>query len=689
MNKLPAPLVVKDTAPPFLRLSARLGWPLGPRASRPGVPYDDRPLALAIAERSALPLAEPFGSFGGRTLPKGVAISGEGRIFLADPRRRVILTALASATRSGRPADAGPLWPFVPLWPARPLPGPDDEPCASNESALATDPYVLVEPVDVAISPLGDLAILDRGARRIVVLAFPSARLRRVIGIDGGTPEAIAFDGSSNLYLALTGPGAIRRYDRFWREDNRFPRVALRQPVALAAATLRCEGCETECEPIPAAGAVIHVIDGGRLVSLDAGGFEVRAAESALDLAVPPLVRQGRGMLAWLDPDMPRRDPVLFHGITLDTTGRHQGSTRPLLALPRRIEVPRAGRFTTTALDSGRTGFQWDRIAFDIDLPANARIIVSTLTSEVEVPFDRLEVVPDDRWSRPLVLLPGELPEVLVQSGPGHFLWLKVELSGDGTTSPLIRGIDVSGPRRSSLRHLPAPFHDDPESEHFLDRFLGYFDTVFAEITARHRRMAELFDPRVVPQEFLSWLGSWFDLDFLAAWPEATRRQMIAEAIPYFRQRGTVAGLKRIVQWHSGLSDPLPQVIEHFRLPEDKEDDPVMIGGAPLDIDSSAHSFTIVLPAYLALGDEDRAVLERLIAASIPAHTRYQLRLVEPGITIGRQSTIGVDMILGPVGGGALGTGRLGMTMSTGAALPDAPVRFPQPLTAGTGEGAP
>nr|WP_298248522.1 phage tail protein [uncultured Halomonas sp.] len=685
MNKL-TPRLVKDTVAPFLRLSARLGWPLGPRASRPGVPYDDRPLALAIAGHSAIPLAEPFGSFGGWTLPRGVAISGEGRIFLADPERRVILVALAGATGSERPTEADPLWPFVPLWPPRPLPMPDDGPCNSNDPALVSDPYTLVEPVDVAISPRGDLAIVDRGARRVLVLAFPSARLRRVIKVDAGTPEAIAFDGHGNLYLALTGPGAIRRYDRLWRHDERFPGVALRQPIALAAATPSCEGCETGCEPIPAAGAVIHVLDGGRLVSLDARGFEVSSVESAMDLAVPPLRRQGGGVLGWQDPDMPGRDPILFHGIALDTTGRHQGSTRPLLAVPRRIEVPRAGRFTTTALDSERTGFQWGRLAFDIDLPANARVVLSTLTSEVEVPFDRLEAVPDDRWSRPLVLLPGDLPEVLVQSGPGRFLWLKVELSGDGTTSPLIRRIDVYGPRRSSLRHLPVPFHDDPESAHFLDRFLGYFDTVFAEIIARHRSMVEFFDPRVVPQEFLAWLGSWFDLEFLAAWPEATRRQMIAQAISYFRQRGTVAGLKRILQWHSGLSDPLPQVIEHFRLPEDT---PVMIGGVALDPDPSAHSFTIVLPAYLAMSDDDRAVLERLITASVPAHTRYQLRLIEPGIRIGSQSTIGVDTILGSVGGGALGSGRLGKTMSTGAAVIDAPVHFPQPLTAGVGKGAP
>lgn len=686
MNKLPVSKLVKNTIAPFLRLSAQLGWPLGPTDSRPGVPYIEGSLALAIEGQSAISLTEPFGSFGGRTLPKGVAISSSGRIFVADPKRREILTALTHTLDVEHTIEHDQLHPFKPLWPARPLVTHETQLCTDEFKSAPTvaDFYRLLEPVDVAVSPSGDLAILDRQARRVLILAYPSAQLRRIIEIENGTPEAIAYDGHKRLYVICTGPGVIHRYDHLGHKDNQFSQVTLTRPTALAAAKLHDDVKESQSQIIFADRAVIHVLDDGKLLSLDAKGNRVSTTESTLELADPPLIREGRDTLSWQDPERPRREPIRFQGMRLDSAGRHQGSSRPLLALPRRIEVPRVGRLTTTALDSGQTGFQWDRLAFNIDLPVNARMLVSTLTSEVEVPFDRLETIPDERWSRPLVLLPGDVPEVLVQSGPGRFLWLHIELSGDGTSSPLIHEIDVYGPRRSSLRYLPSPFHDDPESKYFLDRFLSYFDTVFAEITARQRSMAELFDPRVVPPEFLSWLGKWFDLDFLASWPEATRRQMIAEAIPCFRQRGTVAGLKRILQWHCGLHDPLPQVIEHFRLPQvmdyfqSREEAPVMIGGALLDLDSFAHSFTVVLPAYRASSDESRGVLERLIAASIPAHTDYKLRLVEPGMSIGQQSTIGVDTILGSAGGGALGQGRLGITVSTENVLPSGSIHLHQ-----------
>lgn len=684
MNKFPVSKVVRSTITPFLRLSAQLGWPFGPAESRLGVPYLDGPITLAIEGQSAISLNEPFGSFGGRTLPKGVAISSAGRIFVADPKRRELLTALSHTLDAENTSTQGQLQPFKPLWPARPLVKDEAQLCVAefaSEPATA-DPYRLLEPIDVAVSASGDLAILDRQTRRVLILAFPSARLRRIIEIDRGTPEAIAYDGDGRLYLILSEPGAIHRYDRFGRKDSQFSQVTLTRPTALAAARLHSDVEESSCQPLRADGAVIHVLDDGKLLSLDAKGNTVSTTESTLQLAVPPLVREGRDTLSWQDPEQPRREPIRFQGIRLDSSGRQQGSSRPLLALPRRIEVPRVGRLTTTALDSGQTGFQWDRLTFDMTVPANARVIISTLTSEVEVPFERLATIPDERWSRPLVLLPDDVPEVLVQSGPGRFLWLHIELSGDGTSSPSIHEIDIYGPRRSSLRYLPVPFHEDPESKYFLDRFLSYFDTVFAEITARQRSMAELFDPRVVPQEFLAWLGKWFDLDFLATWPEVTRRQMIAEAIPYFRQRGTVAGLKRIVQWHCGLQDPLPQVIEHFRLPpivayfQSRDGLPVMIGGAQLELSSIAHSFTVVLPACRVSNDESRGVLERLIAASIPAHTDYKLRLLEPGVSIAQQSTIGVDTILGSAGGGALGRGRLGITVSTENVLPSGSIHL-------------
>jgi phage tail-like protein len=221
------------------------------------------------------------------------------------------------------------------------------------------------------------------------------------------------------------------------------------------------------------------------------------------------------------------------------------------------------------------------------------------------------------------------------------------------------------------VRHLPAGYHQDPESLRFLDRFLSYFDTVFAEVTAANRETAALFDPWAVPDgDALSWLGSWFDLDFLAQWSPDVRRRMIAEAMAYSRERGTVRGLKRILQWHTGLSDPMPQIIEHFRLPAGN---PVPIGGELLDPAPLAHGCTIVLPERAVPDDAARARVEQLIAAHAPGHVHCRLRLIPAGVAVGRQSTVGVDTLLGRPSSGALGAARLGDDFATAGQLPRAP----------------
>lgn len=676
----------RPTITPFLRLNARTGWPLGPEASRRGIPYVDRPLALAIEGQSPIPIAERFGSFGGRTLPRGLAISGEGRIFLTATDRNEILTARVDAGKAEKPEDAPESWPFAPLWPARAVkkePAPDD----LGDPGVPPDPYTLVGPTDVAIARNGDLVIAVPGMSRVLVMAFPDAGLRHVIDIEGGAPSAIAFDAAGRAYIADPGLRTVHRFDRSWRKDLTFPdpSVTFAAPEHVAAVAFRAEcacgydgacGCDSgrACGPAPAPEPVIMVLDKNALRAFDALGREVAAERyDPFDLTPQALVRRSDGVLEYSDPDRPGHDPIEIPGLTLTRDGRHAGSNLPIIALPRRIEVPRFGSLTTEELDGGGSGFVWDRIGFTVSLPRNTRLLVATTTSDSLIAFDRVLALPPERWSRPLALEPGDVPEILIQSPPGRYLWLRVELSGDGKTTPSISEIDIYGPRRSAMRYLPASFHQDPESVHFLDRFLSYFDTVFDEITAVNGEIARLFDPKTVPAEgFLAWLGAWFDLEFPATWSEATRRTAIAEAVHYYKIRGSVDGLRHILQRHTGLSDPLPQIIEHFRLPSGGG--PVMIGGRVLDPDSPAHGFTIVMPEHLVRDEDARRSLKRLIEANIPAHTRYELRLIRPGVTVGTQSTVGVDMLLGSLGEAGLGGAILGETFSTGRVAPDGAV---------------
>ena len=77
-----------------------------------------------------------------------------------------------------------------------------------------------------------------------------------------------------------------------------------------------------------------------------------------------------------------------------------------------------------------------------------------------------------------------------------------------------------------------------------------------------------------------------------------------------------------------------------------------------------AHHFRVFVPAVWVRDEAAEHMLRRAIDAAKPAHTAYELALLPSQVIVGRQSTLGVDMIVGSrpparLGGVALGAGAL------------------------------
>jgi len=65
--------------------------------------------------------------------------------------------------------------------------------------------------------------------------------------------------------------------------------------------------------------------------------------------------------------------------------------------------------------------------------------------------------------------------DCLVRSGPGRYLWLKLELRGNGRATPELSAVTIEFPRISLRRYLPAVFGVEAVSADFTDRFLSLF----------------------------------------------------------------------------------------------------------------------------------------------------------------------------------------------------------------------
>ncbi|MEV5971712.1 phage tail protein [Streptomyces sp. NPDC051921] len=167
---------------------------------------------------------------------------------------------------------------------------------------------------------------------------------------------------------------------------------------------------------------------------------------------------------------------------------------------------------------------------------------------------------------------------------------------------------------------LPAVYleHD------FLARFLAALDDVLAPLLLSVDNLPAHLDPRLAPEDFLHWLAGWVAVDLpdaSSANPLDQRRAAVLGAVAGHRTRGTVRGLS-----------------EALRLETD---------GAPAEITESGGTVWSTTPGTPLPGTRrpmitvritvadparvNRARLEELITAEIPAHAGFTLELLPGG----------------------------------------------------------
>jgi phage tail-like protein len=188
------------------------------------------------------------------------------------------------------------------------------------------------------------------------------------------------------------------------------------------------------------------------------------------------------------------------------------------------------------------------------EIPAGARVVVSTYTAEALLTEDQVQALTGEWDTNQMASeTAGGEWDCLVRSGGGRFLWLKLELRGNTKLTPQIDSIEIEFPRISLRRYLPAVFGEEPVSADLTDRFLALFDTTLRSIESKLDTQAHYYDPLSAPAErdaksgadFLSWLASWIGLTLDRHWPEQKRRRFLKEAGRLFDLRGTPAGLRR------------------------------------------------------------------------------------------------------------------------------------------------
>ena len=540
-------------------------------------------------------------------------------------------------------------------------------PCEGSSHPLLGEPGILAQPAGLALDRRGFLFVADPAAQRVVVLLPEEGSVRAILGGGGPVgaleePIDVAVAPNGRIYVADRSGGRIAVFSAAMRPLASWPTVAAPgKPPRPIAVMVDSEGD-------------LLVADGWlpRLQRYDPYGSRLADVELATLLAPLAGGELAMGALGRAYGDrMPRflvgscgpcASPVDDGGVRLAEV--HQALRLLALSLGRRFSAE--GVFISRALDGGQPGVAWHRVEVEFNgaPPPETEVLVETLSADDPVVRTERRLFMA-RGGRPALPFTPELPEQLVQSPPGRYLWLRVTLrSRDGQGTPSLRAIRAWYPRVSYLDLLPAIYRREPEAGVFLEQFLALFEHVFTGVEDRYEEFSRQLNPDAAPLEVIDWLAALVDLAFDPSWPIERRRALVGEAMALYRCRGTVAGIERYVEIYTGRR---PSIVEAWL---ERPTRPSvlgrpgsvlgcglpLLGGAPSTAvlpdeelwGRYAHRFTIyVYVDHRCDAETTLRAVDRIVEINKPAHTTHRSEAVYADARIGLQSRVGLDLFLG------------------------------------------
>lgn len=299
-----------------------------------------------------------------------------------------------------------------------------------------------------------------------------------------------------------------------------------------------------------------------------------------------------------------RLAPTPVYPVTGDDATAPAGIRR-LLALSRPTYA-RQGEVTIGPFDSGRAGTIWHRLFIETSIPEHCGIRLWAHADDggAEPPppgavhspswaphvfgaasLDTYPQAAQGSWCdepSELAFNPGlsacpqspgksglftaliQRADTKVRRVSGRWLWLHLELVGDGQGSPEIAAIRTYAERLSWRdRYLPGFYREPlggPDGDavggatphDFLDRFLGLFEGPLTQLEGKIADSWLLTDPGAAPDPALPWLGAWVGVDETRGEAAARLRERLRAAPWTAGLHGTLGGMNAALELATG-----------------------------------------------------------------------------------------------------------------------------------------
>ncbi len=160
---------------------------------------------------------------------------------------------------------------------------------------------------------------------------------------------------------------------------------------------------------------------------------------------------------------------------------------------------------------------------------------------------------------------------------------------------------------------LPALYQEDD----FAQGLLAALDEVLAPVVSTLDNFDAYLDPRLTPDDFLTWLGGWVGIAIDETWSMDRRREAVARAVDLYRLRGTASGLGQQIEIHTGGT---VEIVEN--------------GGTAWSIDpggelpGSPRPLVVVRVHVDDPKSIDPTRLDALVGAAKPAHVEHRVEIV-------------------------------------------------------------
>ncbi len=317
------------------------------------------------------------------------------------------------------------------------------------------------------------------------------------------------------------------------------------------------------------------------------------------------------------------------------------------------IEERSMGCFLTRVFDSGERGMVWHRLLVNASgcSREHMRIIIYS-SDDLYMRYNDNNTTVNEIMHDSSMSLNSKLAalrqfekkrvngarDILLHDISGRYIWVFLEIYRSANVKVVVDDIRIFLPAESWIDHLPSIYRRGDSETHFLERYLGIFQTFYEELEQDIRDVVRNLDPECAGSEFLQWLSQWLSISDSSVWKEEKLRKLLLSAVDIYRKRGTRQSLSDVIELFTGEK---PYIIEggvlRNRAGADYYEKKLakLYGNDPYEI-------TVVVNNC-----EDPDAVKKLAQEMIPVTAELNFVVLEPHIFLGKYSYLGVNSGLG------------------------------------------